>query len=65
MNLPPEIRLMIYELALQDTIATAMSAGLYIPFPKYAVYLGALALTHTTSKIRKESRDVMHAIAHS
>ncbi|GAB7330189.1 hypothetical protein MBLNU13_g01855t1 [Cladosporium sp. NU13] len=67
MNLPPEIRLMIYEFAIHNNIASAKSkADMDYSFmtPKRQPYLGALALIHTTSIIRKESRGAMYIVAH-
>lgn len=66
MKLPPEIRLIIYDFAIQDNIAAAISggSGLYATFTTPHLYLGALALIHTSSIIRKESRDAVHAIAY-
>lgn len=62
MKLPPEIRLTIYELALQNTIAAGMSNPLKRPLR--GPYIGALALIHASTSIRKESRNAMHAVAH-
>lgn len=66
MKLPPEIRLMIYELAVQDDIAAAMGYALLAGCWELdrQPYLGALALVHTSTIVRKESRSVMHDIAH-
>jgi hypothetical protein len=66
MKLPPEIRLMIYGFAIHDNIASAISkADMDRSFrlPKRQPYLGALALIHTTSIIRKESRGAMYIVA--
>lgn len=62
MKLPPEIRLMIHELAIQDNIDAVMVT--FLTGPTRQPYLGALALIHTTSIIRKESRNAMLSIAH-
>ena len=65
MKLPPEIRLMIYEFGIHDSLVTAISraslpiTGRFEP----PAYLGALALVHSSSGIRKESRNAMGAIA--
>lgn len=66
MKLPPEIRLMIYDFAVHGNTAAATSggSGLYATFTMPHPYLGALALIHTTSIIREENRDAMHAIAY-
>lgn len=67
MKLPPEIRLMIYESAIHNSIASAKSkADMDRSFrlPKRQPYLGALALIHTTSISRKESRGAMYIVAH-
>jgi len=66
MKLPPEIRLMVYEIAINDNIAAAMPNALAMRSykPNRHPYLGALALVHTTSIIRNESRNAMHAVAH-
>jgi hypothetical protein len=67
MKLPPEIRLMVYEIAMQDTIATASS----IPVTQLDVKepsqprLGALALAYTSDLIRTESSEVIFQIANS
>ena len=66
MKLPPEIRLMIYEFGIHNSMQAAKyevsgpMSGYIMP----PVYLGALELVHTSSSIRKESRDAMHAIAY-
>ena len=68
MKLPPEIRLICYEFAVHEYISTVLSdtlaAGCYMPQRPNRPYLGAPALIHTTSLIRKESRNAMLAIAH-
>jgi len=55
---------MIYELSVQHNIAAAMcdteSLNKRTPQPS----LGALALIHTSTSIRKESLNAMYAIAH-
>jgi hypothetical protein len=64
MKLPPEVRVLVYEFAVQENIAATMSKTAGYNELKRQPYLGALALVHTTSLIRKESRTVMHDIAH-
>jgi hypothetical protein len=64
MKLPPEVRVLVYEFAVQENIAAAMSKTAGYNELKRQPYLGALALVHTTSLIRRESRTVMHDIAH-
>jgi hypothetical protein len=65
MKLPLEIRLTIYELAMQDTIATAFS----VPSSQLDVMepskprLGALALAYTSDLVRKESSEAIYRIA--
>ena len=64
MKLPPEIRLMIYEHAVRDNIAAAESKATDFDMPTPQPYVGALALIHTTSTIRKESRGAMLVVAY-
>lgn len=67
LELPPEIRLMIYELGIHDNIASVKStAKLDNIFKtlKRQPYLGPLTLIDTTSIIRKESRGAMYSVAH-
>ena len=66
MKLPPEIRLMIYEFGIHNSIEAAISQVSSSSTRRFEppAYLGALALVHTSSGIRKESRDAMHAIAY-
>ena len=65
MSLPPEIRLMVYELAVRENIAAAVSnANGLKRKPPRPPYIGALALIHTSTGIRKESRNTMRAIAY-
>ena len=54
MKLPIELRLQIYNLAIQETIEHAFRTSTSVdgPNPKY---LGALALAHTSSTMRAES----------
>lgn len=50
---------MIYEFDIQNSIEAAISGGCSMP----PVYFGALSLVHTSSGIRKESRNAMRPIA--
>ena len=50
---------MIYEFGIHNSIEAAISGGCSMP----PVYFGAVALVHTSSGIRKESRNAMRAIA--
>ena len=65
MKLPPEIRLMIYEFGIHNSIEAAISQVSSSSTRRFEppAYLGALALVHTSSGIRKESRNAMGAIA--
>jgi hypothetical protein len=63
MKLPAEIRIMIYELAIQDSIAAAVSDAASERDANAQPYLGALALVYTTSNIRQESYKAMSPIA--
>lgn len=49
---------MIYEFCIHNSIEAAISGGCSMP----PVYLGAVALVHTSSSIRKESRNAMRPI---
>jgi hypothetical protein len=62
MALPPELRLIIYDFALQDTISAIESTSFrHIPPSKNArlPILGALALLFTSSEVRTESSNAM------
>lgn len=54
MSLPPELRVMIYKLALQDTVDAILSSASSSP-DEPPPYLGALALLHASSIVRQES----------
>ena len=63
MNLPVDIRLMIYESSLQNTITTAFS----VPAGQRDLrgdppYLGVMALARASEVLRKESSDTMRSI---
>lgn len=65
MKLPPEIRLMVYEIAIQHTIATALS----IPYDQLDVKgpdpprLGAIALVYASDITYRECSRAMYRIA--
>jgi hypothetical protein len=64
MKLPAELRLMIYEFAIHDNMAITMIKTMAAGYKRnHQLYRGALALIHTTSTIRKESRKAMLALA--
>jgi hypothetical protein len=71
LNLPAEIRLLIYAFALQhmveDMKATTRQAVVFSvntnTKPKRAAMKGALALLHTSSLLRSESSDTLRPLA--
>lgn len=63
LELPPELRLMIYELMVHEIIAALISAtpaAVRSNALKRPRYFGALALLHTNHIIRKESGKFMY-----
>jgi hypothetical protein len=63
MALPPELRLTIYDFALENTIAAAIDKDFYdFVTEKPPTRLGAMALPYTSAFLRKESTNAMYAL---
>jgi hypothetical protein len=62
LSIPPELRLIIYAFALQDTISTISATSFRHISPntkRHLLIVGALALLFTSREIRAESSDAM------
>ena len=74
LKLPAELRMMIYDFALQDTLNAAAAIetrtengerGPRSKQPLFAPFVGALALRQTNCKLRNEGLDIMIPLAYT